>query len=58
MLHRWQHFKEERDTVQVPTVIGKDRYLKSIPEEMTELVLTNHANVSAKWTKPLLATPA
>ncbi len=48
MLHRWQHFKEERDTVQVPTVIGKERYLKSIPEEMTELVLTNHANVSAK----------
>ncbi len=28
----------ERDPVQVPTAMGKDRSLKSIPEEMSELV--------------------
>ncbi len=40
--------------LQVPTVIGKDRSLKSIPEEMTELVL---ANVPTKRTKPIFSKP-
>ncbi len=44
----------ERDTAQIPTVIGKDRSLKSIPEEMTELVL---ANVPPKWTQPIFSKP-
>ncbi len=44
----------ERDTVQVPTVIGKDKSLKSIPEEMTELVL---ANVPTKRTKSIFSKP-
>ena len=44
----------ERNTVQVPTVIGNDRSLKNMPEEMTELVL---ANVPAKRPKPMFSKP-
>ncbi len=44
----FQRGKERDTTVQVSTIIGKDRSLKNIPEEITELLLTNHANVASK----------